>query len=101
MHISPSHAKILGDKFSASGVSPKWVKRKRRKRERERLNDGNKNDQLRIANATSGGALKAAWANMPFLQKIKFILAIKIKNFKEPSRNVELASRTIHKFSQL
>ena len=34
-----------------------------RERKRERLNDGNNNGQLHIANATSGGALKAAWAN--------------------------------------
>ena len=33
-----------------------------RKKERERLNDGNNNGQLRIANATSGGARKYAWA---------------------------------------
>ena len=32
-----------------------WAKR--------RLNDGNNNGQLGIANATSGGARKAAWAN--------------------------------------
>ena len=30
--------------------------------ERERLNDGNNNGQLRIVNATSGGARKATWA---------------------------------------
>ena len=34
-----------------------------RKRKRERLNDGNNNGQLRIANATRCGARKAAWAN--------------------------------------
>ena len=39
-------AKII----SHTGVSPKWVKSKRRrKREKERLNDGNNNGQLRIA----------------------------------------------------
>ena len=51
-----------GNKFSVSGVSPKWVKSKRRrtkkKKERERPKVGNNNNQLRIANATSGGALK-------------------------------------------
>ena len=36
--------------------------RKGKKRKKERLNDGNNNCQLRIANATSGGARKAAWA---------------------------------------
>ena len=56
---------IWGNKFSASGVSPKWVKskrRKRRERERERKKEGRKvginNGQLHIANATSGGAHK-------------------------------------------
>ena len=58
---------IGGNKFSATGVSPKWVKsnrrrEKERKREREGLNDGNNNGQLRIVNATLGGTLKAAWA---------------------------------------
>ena len=33
-----------------------------KEREKERLNDGNNNGQLRIANATSGGTRKAAWA---------------------------------------
>ena len=35
----------------------------KKEREKERLNDGNNNGQLHIANATSGGARKAAWAN--------------------------------------
>ena len=35
-----------------------------------RLNDGNNNGQLRIANATSVGAGKAAWAN--FRMKLVF-----------------------------
>ena len=39
-----------------------WAKR-RREREKERLNDGNNNGQQRIANATLGGARKAAWAS--------------------------------------
>ena len=34
-----------------------------KKKKKKRLNDGNKIGQLRIANATSGGACKAAWAN--------------------------------------
>ena len=37
-------------------------KTEKKERERERLNDGISNGQLRIANATSGGARKAAWA---------------------------------------
>ena len=35
-----------------------------KEREKEILNDGNNNGQLRIANATLGGARKAAWANL-------------------------------------
>ena len=44
------------------GSFPKWVKRRKREREKRRK-VGNNNGQLRIANATSGGARKAAWAN--------------------------------------
>ena len=44
-------------RFAKTGQKPKT------ERERERLNDGDNNGQLRIANATSGGARKAAWAN--------------------------------------
>ena len=63
MHISSSYAKILGEtnfhtwEFPRSGSKAKDKEREKRKRE-ERLNDGNNNGQLRIANATSGGALK-------------------------------------------
>ena len=38
------------------------LKTEKRKRKKERLNNGNKNGQLRILNATSCGARKAAWA---------------------------------------
>ena len=38
-------------------------KEKTEKVKKERLKVGNNNGQLRIANATSGGARKAAWAN--------------------------------------
>ena len=50
----------MGNKFSDLGVSPKWVKSKRRRRRKkeERLKVGNNNGQLRIPNATSGGARK-------------------------------------------
>ena len=34
------------------------------KKEEERLDDDNNNGQPRIANATSGGARKATWANL-------------------------------------
>ena len=37
-------------------------KTEKKEREKERLNNGNNNGQLRIANATSGGARKTAWA---------------------------------------
>ena len=43
------------------GQKQKTGKEKRR----DRLNDGNNNGQLRIVNATSGGARKAAWAKIP------------------------------------
>ena len=64
LHISSSYAKILGKQIFSSGVSLKWVKSKRRRKKKKNrgLNDGNKNGQLRIANATSGGARKAAKA---------------------------------------
>ena len=60
LHISSSYAKILGGKnclpweFPRSGSKAKDGEKKKRKR--ERLKDGNNNGQLRIANATSGGA---------------------------------------------
>ena len=38
--------------------------RTQKKKEERRLNDGNNDGQLRIANATSSGARKAAWANL-------------------------------------
>ena len=43
------------------------VQKQKTEKERERLNDGNNDGQLRIANATSGGAHKATWAKI-FLQ---------------------------------
>ena len=60
-NISSSYAKILGEtnlqpwKFPRSGSKGKDGGKKKKKK---RLNDGNKNGQLRIANATSGGARK-------------------------------------------
>ena len=54
---------MRGNKFSASGVSPEvGQKQKTEKKKRERLNDGNNNGQVGIANAALGGARKAAWA---------------------------------------
>ena len=49
-------------RFPEVGQKQKTEKKKERKK-RDRLNDGNNNGLLRIANATSGGARKAAWAN--------------------------------------
>ena len=49
--------------FPRSGSKAKDGEKERRKKER-RLKVGNNNGQLCIANATSGGAHKAAWANM-------------------------------------
>ena len=55
--------KYWGKIISHTGVSPKWVNSKRRKRKKkERRKVGNNNGQLRIANAASSGAHKAAWA---------------------------------------
>ena len=45
-------------RFPEEGQKQKMEKQRR---EKERLNDGNNNGQLRIANATSGGARKATW----------------------------------------
>ena len=45
-------------------VGQKEKMEKNESKRRERLNDGNNNGQLRIANPTSGGARKAAWANI-------------------------------------
>ena len=45
-------------------------KRWKRKKERKRLKVDNTNGQLRIANATSGVAHKAAWANNAYSSEI-------------------------------
>ena len=59
MHISSSYAKILGEtNFQPWEIPRSWSKAK----DGERLKVGNNNGQLRIANTTSGGASKAAWA---------------------------------------
>ena len=61
LHISSSYAKILGEtnfhtwEFPQSGSKVKEGDREKK----ERLNDGNNNGK-HIANATSGGARKAA-----------------------------------------
>ena len=61
--------KYGGNKISASGVSSKWVKSNRHKRKKERKKVGNNKGQLRIENATSGGARKAVWAKKSNLFK--------------------------------
>ena len=48
--------------FSLGSLPEVGQKQKTEKKKRERLKVGNNNGQLRIANATSGGACKAAWA---------------------------------------
>ena len=58
--------KYWGKNYFAHGSFPEMgqkqkTERKRKKKE-ESLNDGNNNGQLRIANATLGGARKPAWA---------------------------------------
>ena len=67
MHISSSSAKILGKtnvqprEFTRSGSKAKDGENE------ERLKVGNNNGKLRIANATSGGVRKAAWAKIILL----------------------------------
>ena len=48
--------------FSLGSFPEVGQKQKTEKKKRERLNDGNNNGQLSIANATSGSARKATWA---------------------------------------
>ena len=65
--------KYWGKQIFALGSFPEVVQKqkteRKTKRKKERLNYGNNNGQLRNANATSGGARKAAWANKTlFLQ---------------------------------
>ena len=56
-HISSSYAKILGETNFCTWEIPRSGSKakdgEREKRKKERLNDGNNNGQLRIANATS------------------------------------------------
>ena len=50
--------------FSLGSFPEVGQKQKTEKKKEERLNDRNNNGQLRIENATSGGARKAAWAKI-------------------------------------
>ena len=58
--------KYWGKQIFSLGSFPEVGQKQKteRKRKKERLNDGNNNGQLPIANATSGGARKAAWAKI-------------------------------------
>ena len=56
--------KYWGKQIFSLGSFPKVGQKQKteEEREKERLKDDNNNGQLRIANATSGGARKDAWA---------------------------------------
>ena len=62
-HISSCYAKILEEQIFSLGSFPE-VGQKQKTEKKERAKVDNNNGQLRIANATSGGARKAAWANL-------------------------------------
>ena len=56
------------------GVSPKWVKSKRRRRgERERLNDGDNNGQATHGARKHTWRMQAAWANVFHIQGFNLI----------------------------
>ena len=61
MYASSSYAKILGETTLQPREFPRSVS-KAKDVEKERLKVGDNNGQLRIADATSGGACKATWA---------------------------------------
>ena len=62
LHISSSYAKILGKTNFSLGSFPKVFQKQ--KTEKKKIDN---NGQLRIANATSGGSCKAAWAKIPWI----------------------------------
>ena len=68
MKVSVNNGQINAWTRGGPGGHDRTLAEKRRKNDRkerrERLNDGNNNGQLRIANTTSGTARKTAWANM-------------------------------------
>ena len=55
--------KYWGKQIFAHGIFPEVGQKQKTERKRRRAKVGNNNGPLRIANATSGGARKAAWAN--------------------------------------
>ena len=58
--------KYWGKQLFSRGSFPEVGQKQKteKERQRERLKVGNNNGQLCIANATSGGARKATWANL-------------------------------------
>ena len=58
--------KYGGKQIFTHGRFPEVSQKQKTEREKERrgLNNGYNNRQLRIANATLGGARKSAWANV-------------------------------------
>ena len=56
--------KYWGKQIFSLGSFPKEGQKQKTEKKREGLKVGNNNGQLRIANATSGNARKAAWANL-------------------------------------
>ena len=74
MHISPSYAKILGEKLFRTWEFPRSGGEKRGERERERLKDGNNNGQATHGARKHAWRTQAAWANTSFeLLKNKWV----------------------------
>ena len=64
LSFSLSLLQYWGKQIFSLGSFPKVGQKQKTEKKTKRLNDGNNNGQLRIANATSGGERKAAWANL-------------------------------------
>ena len=60
--------KYWGKQIFSHGSFPEVGQKQKTQKKRERLKVGNNNGQLRIANATSDGACKAAWAKIVAFQ---------------------------------
>ena len=56
--------KYWGKQIFSLGSFPEVGQKQKTERKKERLKVGNNNGQLRIANAISGDARKATWANI-------------------------------------
>ena len=80
MQISSRYAKILGEtnfrtrEIPRSGSKAEDGGKKKRKKKKERAKVGNNSCQLRIANNTSGGARKAAWAKITSTMKVNQVV---------------------------